>query len=273
MNEREKLVEFPSPQLLRINGIAGMHYRTNISPRALLIYGIGAPILPDNGNLPDAPNILERGVDVFVPDYIGYGRSDGNFTPQNCINTFVELYENFKQGCTGRNYYEGVSTKLKYERIIFIGRSFGGTYVPLLPRFNSEIKELALFYPVVDSKHCGVVAGEETNERFLGSMKEDGYHYLYRGILDLMWKAHLENEDDLSPMDNMEYLKEAKLFIAHGMKDACVDYSHSVEYFNQLLERYPDKKDQIKLNLYPEGKHDKSTSNLAISDFLDWLGK
>lgn len=272
MTERDRKLEFPPAELLRINGIAGMHYGCGKPTETIVIYGIGAPIVPDNGSLPDSPFILERNIDIFVPDYIGYGRSDGDFTPQNCIRTFTQLFENFRQGSEGKNYYEGLTTPLKYNRIIFIGRSFGGTYVPILPRFNPEIKELALFYPVVDSKHCGRVSGEETNVRFLGSMLEDGFYHLYRGILNPIWRAHLENEDDLSPMDNMGHLKNAKLFIAHGMKDTVVDYSHSVEYFNKLVEKYPNQKDRLRLNLYADGEHNKSTSNRAVQDLLDWLG-
>lgn len=56
------------------------------------------------------------------------------------------------------------------------------------------------------------------------------------------------------------------------MRDRIVDYSHSVEYFNQLLKKYPDQKGQFKLNLYPEGEHNKLTSNQATEDFLNWIG-
>ncbi len=271
MTERDTKLEFPPAELLRIDGIAGMHYKCGSPTNTIVIYGIGAPTLPDNGSLPDSPFILERNLDIFVPDYIGYGRSDGDFTPQNCVSTFTRLFEYFRKGCEGKNYYLGLSASLEYNRIIFIGKSFGGTYIPILPRFNSEINELALFYPVVDSKHCGTVFGEETNALFLRSMIEDGYHHLYRGILNPIWNAHLENEDNLSPMDNMDYLKDARLFIAHGKKDKVVDYSHSVEYYEKLLKRFSKQTNQFKLNLYPDGEHNKSTSNQAVQDFLDWL--
>ncbi len=265
--------EAPNPEikLLKIDGIAGMHYKSQFSTETLVIYGIGAPIPPDNGNLPDAPLILERKVDVFVPDYIGYGRSDGDFTPENCIKTFTDLFENFSSGCLAKNSYDSVSVRLKYSRIIFIGRSFGGTYIPVLPVFNPDIKELAVFYPVVDSKNCGSVPGEETNEQFLRSMKEDGYHHLYRGVLDDKWVKHLGNEDDLSPMDNIRGLASARLFIAHGMKDPIVHYSHSENYYRKIFEAFPHRRNQFAIKLYPEGDHSKLTSNPAVKDFLDWL--
>jgi hypothetical protein len=258
-------------KLIKIGKIAGVFYTAGKNRQAIVVYGIGAPIPPDNGNLPDAPVILKHNVDLFVPDYIGYGRSDGIFTPMNCIKTFLNLYEAFKEGCVGVDYYENKKYKMKYQRIIFIGRSLGGTYVPLLPRFNKEIKELGIFCPVVDSQSCGLVKGEESNADFLRSMKDGGYHHLYRGILDPKWKDHLENKDDLSPVDNVGYLKEARLFIAHGKQDKCVHYSKSKAYYQKIMKVFPEEKDQFILKLYPTGDHGPKTTNLASKDFLAWL--
>jgi hypothetical protein len=258
-------------KFIKIDNIRGTFYTCEKRTNTIIIYGIGAPIPPDNGTLPDASIILEHNIDIFVPDYIGYGRSDGIFTPINCIRTFLNLYKNFINGCTGKNYYENSEIGLKYKRVIFIGRSFGGTYIPLLPKFNEKIKELAIFCPVVDSKSCGSVKGEESNKDFLRSMKDDGYHYLYRGILDPIWKEHLENRDDLSPMDNMKYLKDIKLFIAHGKLDKCVHFSKSVKYYEKIINMFPKKKKSVILKLYPKTTHGSSTTNLAAKDFLEWI--
>lgn len=261
-------------RLLRVNNIAGGLYTPREAKKAniLVIYGIGAPISPDNGNLPDAPVITNHGLDIFVPDYIGYGRSDGVFTPQNCINTFLQLYDNFRSGTLGSSSYDSLNIEMQYNRIIFIGRSLGGTYVPLLPRFNSKISELAIFCPVVDSKSCGSIPGEETNEQFLRSMREDGYHHLYRGVLEPVWIDHLENRDDLSPMDNIAFLQNAKLFIGHGTKDPVVHYSKSIKYLEQIQQTFPTKMQSFKLNLYENGGHGQTTTNPAAEDFLTWLG-
>lgn len=259
-------------QLLRIGGIAGMYYSSGRPTDTMVIYGIGAPTVPDNGLLPDAPIIMGYPVDMFVPDYIGFGRSDGLFTPMNCIKTFLDLYVAFTNGCEGKNSYHRTTKKLRYKRVIIVGRSLGGTYVPLLPRFNPKIQELAIFCPVVASKSCGSVAGEETNADFLDSMRQDGYHHIYRGILSPDWERHLENEDDLSPMDNVKYLKNAKLFIGHGKKDACVHYSKSEKYYQLIQKTLPDKSNQFLLKLYPHGSHGPTTTNQAANDLMKWLG-
>lgn len=259
-------------KLLKIGDIAGMYYYSDDLSTTLVVYGIGAPIPPDYGWLPDAKEIMKFKTDIFIPDYIGYGRSDGKFTPLNCIRTFIKLYKSFINGCIGVNYYDNSKKKLKYDRIIFIGRSFGGTYVPLLPRFEPAIKLLGLFCPVVNSKSCGSVTGEESNEDFLRSMKKDGYHHLYRGILSNEWKEHLENKDDLSPMDNIRFLSKAKLFIAHGKLDKCVHYSKSVEYYEKIKQSFPKSKNDYCLKLYPNGNHGKSTTNNASVELLEWIG-
>lgn len=258
-------------KLIRIGRIAGIFYKSKNLSKTLVIYGLGAPVIPDMGLLQDAPVIMDFDVDLLVPDYIGYGRSDGVFTPLNCINTFLNLYQKLTKGCLGINYYENLKIELKYERIIFIGRSFGGTYVPLLPRYNPKITELGIIYPAVDNKSSGDIKGEESNEDFMRAMKFDGYHYLYRGISSKIWKKHLVNQDGLSPMDNIEFTSKAKLFIAHGEKDTCINFTKSVVYYNKILDMFPEKKEQFKLNLYPNSGHTFETSNPACRDFLNWL--
>lgn len=260
-------------KLYRIGEIASMYYSMEVEADVAVIYGIGAPIPPDNGYLSDASLIVKCGVDLFVPDYLGYGRSDGVFTPENCLKTLLNLFDNLTKGCTGNNYYSLSTKRFKYKSIIFVGRSLGGAYVPLLPKYNREINKLGLLFPAVNQAAQGSVKGEETNEDFMRSIKKDGYHYLYRNMPDEVWWEHLENKDGLSPMDNIKYLSGCKLFIGHGMKDKCIHYSKSKQYYKKILDYFPDNKDQYKLKLYSEGAHDTSTTKLAVNDFMKWILK
>jgi hypothetical protein len=256
-------------QLYKFKKIAGMYYPCSHPVRQIVVYGIGAPLPPDNGTLPGADIINRAGFDLFVPDYLGYGRSDGVFTPKNCIKTFLNLYDYFTTGCVGKNTLLNKTRRFKYRRVVFVGRSFGGTYVPLLPRFNPLITELILIFPVVDSASCGSVPGEETNRRFLESMKKDGYHHLYRGILASQWGRHLENLDDLSPMSNIRHLSRVKMFIGHGKQDRCVSFTKSLHYGKLITKMFP--KGQFKYKFYPLGGHDPFTAQKSIRDGLNWL--
>lgn len=259
------------PILLKLNNISGIYYPCGKNTDTVLVYGIGGPTIPDNGNLPDAPFILKYNIDLFVPDYIGYGRSDGKFTPKNCVKTFLNIYDYLKKGITGISYYDMTKVKLKYKRILFLGRSLGGAYVPLLPKYNKEIKELCILYGAVDQKAQGKIKGEETNKDFMRTMEKGGFKNLYRGVMSKIWYDHLENKDGLSPMDNIEYLKNSRVFIAHGKKDTCINYRKSEIYFEKIQRMLPKCKNQFKLKMYPQGDHGPLTSNQAVQDFLDWI--
>ena len=56
------------------------------------------------------------------------------------------------------------------------------------------------------------------------------------------------------------------------MKDVVVNYSKSQNYYEKILETFPENKDDFLLKLYSEGDHDKTTTNIAIEDFLNWVG-
>lgn len=258
-------------ELIRIGGIAGILYHRKKLSSNLLIYGYGAPTVPDNGSLREAKAVMKFDTDFFVPDYIGYGRSDGTLTPKNCVQTFLELYTAFKNGCNAVNYYKNSKIPMKYNRIMFAGRSFGGTYVPLLPKFNPEITEICLVFPAIDNKNSGSVKGEETNDDFLRAMRLDGYRHLYRGILSKAWQKHLNTDDQLAPMVNIRPLGEAKIFIGHGKSDSCINYSKSVGFYNKILDMFPNKKKDVSLKIYNNGGHDSETASRILSDFLSWL--
>ena len=265
-------------QLIRIKGIAGMFYKVpGRNTHRIVIYGIGAPLPPDSGNLSDANHILDFDVDLFVPDYIGYGRSEGKFTPKNCIKTFLLLHKEFIKGCKTMNRYEQKTSELTYKELFFIGRSFGGAFVPLLPRYNNTIKNLCLLYPVVDPltwiRHSDgdALTQEETSDDFIKTMIHDGYKYLYRGIMSKIWLNHFKNKDGLSPMENIKFLKKAKLFIGHGQNDIRINPIHSMKYHKMIINKFPERINQFMLRVYKNGDHSQKTSNKAVRDFLTWM--
>lgn len=260
-------------EFLRIGSISGMFY--SVAGRKtdqVVIYGIGAPLPPDAGELSDAKVALTCGADVFVADYIGYGRSEGVFTPLNCVKTFSDIYDALKNGVEGRNNYESKTRYLKYKSIHCMGRSFGGIYVLLLPKINPAISNICSIFPVVDWKSLGKdkTHPEETVDGFLKAMTDDGYQYLYRGILKSEWKKHFHGDDDLNPIDNIGSLKNVRVFLGHGKQDFNIYYGNTEKFYKKLIEVFPKKTDQFKLKLYPFG-HSSQTSNLAVKDYFKWI--
>ena len=254
---------------LRIGGIFGNLYTSGKSSTVVL-YGKGAPSVPDSGKLKEARIVSAYKTDIFVPDYIGYGRSDGLFTPMNCIRTFLIMRKYLLSGAIGINYGERIRKKLEYKRVIIIGKSFGGRYVSLLPKFNKEIREIGLFSPALETSAYG--KGEESNEDFFRVMEKDGYSHMYRGVLSKKWKRHLEDIDALAPIKNIRHLGMAKIFIAHGMEDKSIRFSRSVSYYKRILDEFPEKeKSSIKLRLYRNVGHEGLGAR-AIADCMDWFG-
>lgn len=260
-------------QFIRIGKISGIYYSVpGRKTNRIVVYGRGAPLPPDNGKLDDAPFILDYDVDLYVPDYIGYGRSEGEFIPTNCIKTFLFLYDALTKGVTGVCNYENSTKELKYKEIHFIGASFGGIYVPLLPKFNKKITNICAFFPLADWKSLGknIEHKEETVEGFYRAMKGDGYQYLYRGILKPIWKKHFEGTDGLNPIDNLKHLRDAKVFLAHGKKDINIYYGNTERYYKELVKMFPERKKQYKLKLYPYD-HGDETSKRAVVDYFTWM--
>lgn len=254
----------------RINEIAGTYYTSGNKSKAIVIYAMGAPNVPDNGGLGVASYITKKGLDIFVPDYIGFGRTPGNFTPKNCIKTLLKLYGYLDKGTYGVNYYENKKKYFKYKRIVFIGKSLGATYVAVLPKFNKDIREISLWCGALDQSEQGKVKNEETNESFIDGLSKD-FKFLYKGFNKKTWWDHVNDKDGLSPMDNLDCLKQVKVFIAHGMKDECIHYSKSLVYYNKLVNTYKMKRDNCHLKLYKNGDHGNLTTNKATRDFLKWI--
>lgn len=260
-------------KIVRVKNITGAFYQIPGSKnRRLVIYAKGAPTVPDDGKAVDVPVILDYEVDLFIPDYLGYGRSEGAFTPEGCIQTLLNLYEYFTKGCELVSNYGKLKIQTKYKEIYFIGMSFGGAYVPLLPRFNPKIKNICLLCPVLDYKSQGKIKKEEKITDFMDAMTKDGYQHLYRGITDTIWKKHFKNNDGFSPMDNIQFLKNSKVFIGHGTEDQSIHHSKSIKYYQKLLKLFPHKSENFALKIYKGGDHSSKTTHHAIKDYFSWVG-
>lgn len=257
---------------LRIGNIGGNFYNNGDRTNTIVVFAWGAPATMDNGRSQEAKTALQFKTDVFIPDYIGNGRSDGVFTPMNCVRTLLDLHDAFKEGCIGVNHGANIKKRLKYNRVIFIGESFGGRWIPLLPRFRPGARELGIFYGAVDVTKYGTIQPEESIADFFKAMRDDGYGHIYRGVLRKNWISHLANKDGLAPIHNIEHLKSAKVFIAHGSGDTDINVLRAKEYYERIVELLPNQAGKsIVLRIYEGKEHGIETAEPAIVDFLEWL--
>ena len=75
----------------------------------------------------EAALLTTAGFDLIRPEYYGYARSDGLFSPKNCIQTVYDTIQICKQQVSVLSIYEDEQFILPvYEEIIIIGHSYGG---------------------------------------------------------------------------------------------------------------------------------------------------
>ncbi|HRI36668.1 MAG TPA: hypothetical protein PK765_06505 [bacterium] len=61
---------------------------------------------------------------------------------------------------------------VSYDRFVFMGISYGGGVVPILPRYDEAIDTIACFYPVLEYASLGLRGvQEETVDDFLGAIR------------------------------------------------------------------------------------------------------
>ena len=259
---------------LRIGKITGVFYTRGKPKRTIVVWGKGAPSVPDNGGMMSASAVLAMGCDLFVFDYIGNGRSDGMFTPMNCIRSFLVLFDDFTRGCTGIEYYSMRKFRMRYKKVVLVGHSFGGRFLPQLHRFDKRIKEIGIFYSAMDTSLYGNLGKpEERIADFSRVMKNAGYHHIYRGILSKEWQRHWANKDSLAPVNCIKDLRDVKVFIAHGMLDNDINYVRSKEYFDRIAAMFPEKVGKtLVLKIYRKGDHGPQTAIPAVRDYLKWIG-
>ncbi len=252
------------------NRLVASYARSGNPNGTLVIVAIGAPNAVDIDSLRNADLLTAAGYDVLVPDYYGFARSGGRFTPQNSIKTLLDARK-YAMGGEWTVAYSGESKILEYSNIVFLGLSYGGGVVPLLPKFCPEIDTIGLFYPVTDYRSFGKRGvKEETVEDFLRALKT-GFRPLYRGIDDPVWTRQFDDALRLTPMLETAYLKNVRVFLAHGTEDESIYYKKTAEYAAKLRSEFP--RNDIEYREYPGLQHGFSTMLPATEDFIRFLSR
>ncbi len=202
----------------------------------------GAPGVPERP-AKEAEIVAQAGFDFIAPDYYGYGRSAGYFNTKNCIQTAYDTIQTFRQQIPVVSVYTPDELLLPYyEEIIVIGSSYGGWIAAAMPKFDEQLKEIALFYPALDRLDRNEYGyPESTDEDFLREYLL-GYKSLYRiepwadpydAMLDI---ESLFSLSELSP------LSETKVFVWHGSADEVIRCGRSRQLVDDLRQMNADGK-------------------------------
>lgn len=255
-------------KVLRFWKLIGSYYISEKKTDTLIIIWIWAPNLMDVDSLRNASILTNAWYDVITPEYYGFCRSEGKFTPTNSIKSLLATKKFFKNWLA-INIYSWEEIKVSYKKFIYLGMSYGWWVAPLLPKFDKEVKTIAMFYPVTDySTFWKRGVKEETVDDFLSSIKR-GFSKIYNGINLPIWKKHFEDKTDLIPVKNIKYLKDVNVFLAHGTDDISIYYKKTREYYEKL--KLCNKKGNY---LYKEYKwlwHGFDTMERASYDMIKWL--
>jgi len=206
----------------------------------------------------------------LIPDCIGHCRSDGRFTFKNCIRTIYECEDFFNGKISGYDFKENKKMKIKTEKIILIGSSWGGSMVPFVDKYRkSSISHLGLIKAVTDWKTQGKTDYPEESINDIEWQLNGPYKNIYRGFTDSQWPQIFAGDTEFNPIDNINLLNKKWVYVIHGSKDKSVHWSKSKVFYKKLVE--VDTNVEAKWKLLRNGTHSMKTNILGFEEILSQL--
>lgn len=261
MNSKQKILT------VKINHVVGSLYLPSRVSKYGVIVAKGGPSLGDNGKSPLAEVSNKYATTLFIPDYIGYCRSDGVFNFRNCIETLLESQDFLEGRCDGTDINTGKKVKLNNKEIILIGSSWGGAMVPFIDKYKkSGIQHIGLIKAVTDWKTQGSTRYVEENVKSTNQIILNYWDHIYRGYEHSEWpKIFIDAPSEFNPIENINLLKNKHIYLVHGKQDRTINWRKTRKYEQSL------RNDDIEVNSYyiADGKHDDSTTVQGLDFILD----
>lgn len=213
-------------------------YHNSLGNTKLIIRCSGMPGLPDDND--PAFSLLQKSwYDVVKPDYYGYARSGGLFTPSWCVQTVLDTAETFRQGRIF-DVWGNQELTVSYDEIVLVWSSFGGWVACMAPKFDATIKEVVLCYPWFPNQNFGQIwYAEETIEEYQRQCR-DWYTGVIRRWDESAWEQLYSWVGEFSILSECKHLKNVSLFLWHGTADECIHYSRTRDFCEQLKTLNPN---------------------------------
>lgn len=219
-------------------GLVGQYFQSEWNSK-LVVWLAGAPGMPSSSES-DAALVAQWWYDFVRPDYYGYARSDGFFSPKNCIQTGYDTIQTFRQKIPVFSIYRAEELDIPYyDEIVVVWASYGGWVAGILPKIDPELKEIVLLYPLFGYDDMGQLGyQEETDEEFLRQLAlaykniyrfEEGRD-AYESTLDI-WSYNT--------LSDPSHLMDTSVFLAHGTADQVIWVGRTQQFFKQLLAMNP----------------------------------
>ncbi len=221
------------------NGLVGQYYQTDGNNK-LAIWLWWAPSLPSL--LDKEANILtKKWFDLIRPEYYGHARSDGFFSPKNCIQTAYDTIQTFRQQIPMISIYEDEEIIAPYyDEIVIIWHSYGWWIAAAMPKFEEFITEVVLLAPWFAYEDMDMIwQPEESDEDFLRQVLL-GYKNIYRFSPDSDPYESIINIVNLNPLLDLNTFQNTKVFVWHGSADDVIWAGRSKAFVEQLRAMNPD---------------------------------
>lgn len=203
---------------------------------SLAIYLSGAPSIPSDKSK-YATLLAGSWIDLIAPDYYGRGRSSGVFDPKNVIQTGFDTVQVFKNKLPLVNIYgEHEILPPHYDEFIVIGSSYGWRSTAVLPKFDTDIKEIVLLAPYLES---GLGEWEESDEDALRHYLL-WYKWIYRLNPDYDVADAWFGFDELWTPSDIAHFEWVNVFVWHGTGDDVISSTRSEQFVRTLQNQFPD---------------------------------
>jgi hypothetical protein len=203
----------------------------------LIIRSRGMPWLPSESD--ESWRFLQKSwYDVVAPDYYGYARSGGVFTPSWCVQTVVDTANTFRSGIILDVRWNS-ELSVHYDEIVVVGSSFWWWVACMVPKFDTSIKEIVLLYPRFPRNDFATLwYKEETTEEYIRQCTL-WYSWLMRFGDQEWWELLYNGEWTYAIEKEYEHLRDVSIFMGYGTADEIIHYSRTRDFYTQLQEWNP----------------------------------
>lgn len=124
--------------------------------------------------------------------------------------------------------------------LFFVWMSFGWWVVWSLAKFDSEIKNIAMIYPVIDySSFWKRWVIEDNVSDFISSI-DRWFSNIFRWYDLDIWTEQFSDRLWLTPIENIENMEKINLFLSHWTADLSIYYKKTKEYYECLKNKFPN---------------------------------
>lgn len=160
--------------------------------------------------------LLESGVVLVYPNYIGTWGSNGVCSFENAVDTVLEVVRFIKSGI-GVDARSKKTLNWNPESILLVGASFGGSVVLCAGARSPDVAGIVSCSPVIDWKEHNSTGDESPLEETVSFIR-DAYDQLWRCDEESLEKF-ARGEIRMNPIEYADELQSKRVLLIHDRRD------------------------------------------------------